>query len=219
MIEQARVDSQMDKDLKGFLSQLPAIIANAREGDEVACFNILQYIKQSVNDGKAPSIPAVEFIRHGISDLSASEKKRLAQGLSILPDEASPERLILGMPNMSIAATKRLSKKLTAKQGRPLNSHELEIEDLQLGAYVARLLEIYTPDPSKDNNDIKETGVEISAYNRSLKMATNKWKSKFRIKLSKRTTESAYSLYKTYLQWGCIDDDGDFIIIDNKKKT
>ncbi|MCP3669913.1 MAG: hypothetical protein GY814_05680 [Gammaproteobacteria bacterium] len=146
---------EVDKERKNFLYRLPAIIANAREGDEIACFNILQYIGQSINDGKAPTIPAVEFIRHEIGALSASELKRHSQGLSIAPDQATPEELLAGIPDMSIAARKRLSQKLAAKQGRKPKSHELEAEDLRLGAYVARLMEIYKSSPNRDIYDAK----------------------------------------------------------------
>ncbi|MCP3669912.1 MAG: hypothetical protein GY814_05675 [Gammaproteobacteria bacterium] len=55
-----------------------------------------------------------------------------------------------------------------------------------------------------------EDHIEKRVYNRAVEEATSKWESKFRKTLSKRTTESAYSQYQIYREWGCIDEDGNF---------
>ena len=69
------------KKLDKFLYNLPAIIANADEGDEISCFNILQYIRHSYHFGNNLADEVIEYIRSSFSRLSKSEIERLAMGI------------------------------------------------------------------------------------------------------------------------------------------
>jgi len=48
---------------KRFLHELPAIIANAREGNKIACLNIIQYIKEMTIKCETPNGEAVRYLQ------------------------------------------------------------------------------------------------------------------------------------------------------------
>ena len=67
--------------LKRFLFELPAVIANAREGDRICCFNLIVYCKQMAKTDQIPDKRVVEFINESYELLTHAEKARIAKFL------------------------------------------------------------------------------------------------------------------------------------------
>jgi len=207
---------------KRFLHELPAIIANAIEGEDreykkIACLNIIQYIKEMTIKCETPNAEAVQYLISALSDLSQSEKERLAKALSVPIDEASPARLLESLPKLSAAATERLVEKLTAEIGRKKLSHENELGNIKIGSEVAKLHAKYKDRNSLHYEETRKLGLEPKERAIS-EVAEKRNKSKSKIK-------RMYSLFKFYQDMGSIDEYGKFIIIkyafilpDQKKK-
>ncbi len=197
----------MNRELKRFCRELPAIIANAKDGDTIACLNIIRYIRYMESMGEPPEVEATNYLIAALGKLSESEMDRLAKATGLGVDTITTPDFIAGIPSLTYSATRRLSEKLTSKMGRPNRSHEMEIADIKIGALVAK----------------KKAILQESKTGSAYMMAVLDVQEKLRLdgkNLSERSIETAYKLYKTYQEWGCIDEDGGFILNDaSSKKT
>ncbi|MBT7953302.1 MAG: hypothetical protein HN764_16870 [Gammaproteobacteria bacterium] len=191
---------------KRFLFELPAMIANATEGNEVACANIIWYYKKMICAGETPRDDVIEYLLSALSDLSESEQKRIAKSLGIKLQKDIASQLLESLPRMTRAVTKRLVKKLSSINGRRCANHETEIDRIEVGAEVARLLTKYKDEGSTDYQELKRLGVEPK------KKAIADIAEKYHH--GNATIKRAYGLFVKYDKMGCIDEKGNFIIND-----
>jgi hypothetical protein len=100
----------MNRELKIFRRDLPAIIANAEDGDSTASLNIIRYIKEMVRNGEPPEVEATNYLILTLSKLSDSKMGRLAKALSIDIEKITTSEFITRVPSLTESSIRRLSK-------------------------------------------------------------------------------------------------------------
>lgn len=207
---------------KRFLHELPAIIANATQGEdrelrETAYHIIIRYIKEMASNSDTPNADVAHYFISALSDLSPSEIERLANRLSVPINEDTLPRLLDSLHMLSNAATERLVERLTATEGRNKIRLVNEIDDIKFGLEVSKLHTEYKLNTNPEYEETKQLGLEPKE--RAISEIAEKHKE------SKAKIRRMYSLFRYFLDMGSIDEDGnfiireyDFILPDQKKK-
>ena len=122
----------MNRELKIFRRDLPAIRANAEDGDSTASLHIIRYIKEMVRNGEPTEVEATIYLILSLSKLSYSEMGRLAKALGIDIEKITTSEFITRVPSITESSIRWLSKKLTSKMERQdilkLESKDITIE-------------------------------------------------------------------------------------------
>lgn len=185
-----------------FLQDLPAIVANAKEGDYLSCHNVFIYGRTMIKNDEVPAQYVSEYINGAFKKLSQSEKERIANALNI--DLKDIEKNIIDyIPLLSKPAFSRLVKKVSASRGRPNLNDKEEIKRIKVGAEVEKLHQLYGDRDSVDYEETIASGLQPKE--RAFKEVSEK------VIMSEANVKRAHKLYKEFQEYGVIDENGDFI--------
>jgi len=180
------------------------------EAAEIAATNLLHYFIESNYQEIQVRTEVVIYLTESINDLHVSERIRLAKGLGIKSLEFSTEELLDNIHKISPKAKKRLITKICIHIGNPKQTNKEESERLRIGARVSYLHQKYRDRDSLHYEKTKEKGLE-PLERAIIEVADVEG-------LKGETTRRAYHVYRELRETGCIDEYGEFILLDNRKK-
>jgi hypothetical protein len=186
-----------------FHYDLTAIINRSVEGDKIACANIISYYIESLHLKNPIRPEVIQYLFKSINSLSPSEKSRTFEVLKV-NDHLAIDKALHEIPQLSKAGLNRFIEKISAIRGQPGLTDKVDLNRIRIGAQVAKLHRKYSDRYSMDYEHTKRMGYE--PLERAIKEVDEKRK------LGRSAVKKHFRLFKQFAEWGCVDEDGNFII-------